>query len=154
MVGIFEKMQPLLSGRTILVTGGARGIGRDISRVLARHGANVAVNYSASEEKALKTVAEIEAEGGKQLWQRDTHTDFGAQPGYFGAGSSPIVVGDLVIVNVGGTKVAGKKADCGVVAFRLDSGEFQVVDVGSCEQRQKRRVEILLHKRPYRPWQS
>jgi 3-oxoacyl-[acyl-carrier protein] reductase len=67
MVGIFEKMLPLLSGRTILVTGGARGIGRDISRVLARHGANVAVNYSASGEKALKTVAEIEAEGGKAI---------------------------------------------------------------------------------------
>ena len=60
-------MEPLLNGRTILVTGGARGIGRDISRVLARHGANVAVNYSASAEKAQKTVQEIEAEGGKAI---------------------------------------------------------------------------------------
>jgi len=60
----------------------------------------------------------IEADGGKQLWQRDTHTDFGAQAGYFGAGSSPIVVGDLVIVNVGG----GQK-EAGIVAFNAKTGE-------------------------------
>jgi hypothetical protein len=59
----------------------------------------------------------IEADGGKQLWQRDTHADFGAQAGYFGAGSSPIVVGDLVIVNVGG----GQK-EAGIVAFSLADG--------------------------------
>lgn len=59
-----------------------------------------------------------DAEGGKQLWQRDTHTDFGAQTGYFGAGSSPIVVGDLVIVNVGGAQ-----KEAGVVAFNVKTGE-------------------------------
>jgi outer membrane protein assembly factor BamB len=64
-----------------------------------------------------------DAADGKQLWQRRTHEEYAAQEGYFGAGSTPVVIGGLVIVNVGGTKVAGKKADCGVVAFRLDSGE-------------------------------
>ncbi|OGV70079.1 MAG: hypothetical protein A3K19_27620 [Lentisphaerae bacterium RIFOXYB12_FULL_65_16] len=42
----------LLSGKVVLVTGGGRGIGACISRVLARHGATVAVNYSKSKEKA------------------------------------------------------------------------------------------------------
>ena len=60
---------------------------------------------------------------GKRLWQRDTHREFGAQEGYFGAGSTPLVAAGNVIVNVGGTKAAGKKADCGVVAFRLDTGD-------------------------------
>ena len=64
-----------------------------------------------------------DAATGKQLWQRRTHEEYAAQEGYFGAGSTPVVAGGHVIVNVGGTKVAGKKADCGVVAFRLDSGE-------------------------------
>ncbi len=64
-----------------------------------------------------------DAATGKRLWQRRTHEEYAAQEGYFGAGSTPVVAGGLVIVNVGGTKVAGKKADCGVVAFRLDSGE-------------------------------
>ncbi len=54
----------LLEGRVVIVTGGARGIGRDVCRVLARQGARVVVNYSASKERAEAVVAEIAAEGG------------------------------------------------------------------------------------------
>jgi len=60
----------------------------------------------------------LDAATGKRLWQRKTHADFGAQAGYFGAGSSPIVVGELVIVNVGG----GQK-EAGIVAFSVATGE-------------------------------
>ncbi len=54
----------LLKGRVVMVTGGARGIGAAISRVVAREGATVAVNYGRSREKAEAVVAEIEAAGG------------------------------------------------------------------------------------------
>jgi 3-oxoacyl-[acyl-carrier protein] reductase len=54
----------LLEGKVSLVTGGGRGIGASICRVLARHGASVAVNYSASADKAEAVVAEITATGG------------------------------------------------------------------------------------------
>lgn len=64
-----------------------------------------------------------DAATGEQIWQRKTHEEFAAQEGYFGAGSTPLVSAGNVIVNVGGTKAAGKKADCGIVAFRLDTGE-------------------------------
>jgi 3-oxoacyl-[acyl-carrier protein] reductase len=46
-----------LQGKTALVTGGSRGIGRAISVMLARAGAFVAVNYRASENDALSTLA-------------------------------------------------------------------------------------------------
>ena len=59
---------------------------------------------------------------GKRLWLRKTHEEFAAQEGYFGAGSSPLVAGDVVVVNVGGTKRDGAKGEAGLVAFRLDSG--------------------------------
>ena len=59
---------------------------------------------------------------GKRLWLRKTHEEFAAPEGYFGAGSSPLVIGDRVIVNVGGTKRDGKKGDAGIVAFELVSG--------------------------------
>ncbi len=55
---------------------------------------------------------------GKKLWSRDTHAEFRVGEGYFGAGSSPIVEGDKVIVNVG-----GKKTGAGIVAFALDTGK-------------------------------
>ncbi len=57
-------MERLLDGQVAIVTGGARGIGRDVCRVLARHGARVVVNYSSSRERAEAVVAEIAAEGG------------------------------------------------------------------------------------------
>jgi 3-oxoacyl-[acyl-carrier protein] reductase len=50
--------------RTILITGGSRGIGRAASLRLASEGARVAINYVANEAKAAETVAEIEAAGG------------------------------------------------------------------------------------------
>lgn len=50
-------------GRTALVTGGSRGIGRAIALALADAGANVAVNYRRDEEAAAEVVAAIEAKG-------------------------------------------------------------------------------------------
>jgi 3-oxoacyl-[acyl-carrier protein] reductase len=54
-------------GRTALVTGGARGIGRAIGEALARCGARVAVNYRASQADAEETVLRITAAGGKAI---------------------------------------------------------------------------------------
>lgn len=54
-----------LSGRTALVTGGGRGLGRAISLQLGQAGARVVVNYLNDEEAARATVQAIEAAGGE-----------------------------------------------------------------------------------------
>lgn len=54
-----------LAGRTALVTGASRGIGRGIALALARAGADVAVNYTRDEAAAAETVAAIQALGRK-----------------------------------------------------------------------------------------
>lgn len=54
-------------GRSAIVTGGTRGIGKAIVLELARRGANVAFNYSKSADEAEKLKAEVEAMGVKAL---------------------------------------------------------------------------------------
>jgi acetoacetyl-CoA reductase len=53
-----------LEGKVAVVTGGSRGIGAEIAKVLARNGALVAINYQNSSERADAIVHEIEQEGG------------------------------------------------------------------------------------------
>jgi 3-oxoacyl-[acyl-carrier protein] reductase len=54
-----------LNGKTALVTGASRGIGRAIALALAQGGAQVLVHYSSNEKEADAVVAEIRKDGGK-----------------------------------------------------------------------------------------
>jgi len=54
-----------LQGKTVIVTGGGRDIGLACVKMLAKEGANVAINYFSSSKGADEAVAEITAAGGK-----------------------------------------------------------------------------------------
>ena len=54
-------------GKSAIVTGATRGIGKAIVLELAKRGANVAFNYARSADEAEKLKAEIETSGVKAL---------------------------------------------------------------------------------------
>ncbi len=61
-----ESERAELRGKTVLVTGGARRIGRAIALRLAQEGARVLIHYHTSEEDARRTAAEC---GGAELFR-------------------------------------------------------------------------------------
>lgn len=67
----------MLSGKTAVVTGASRGIGRAIALELASRGALVVINYNGSAARAEEVKAEIESAGGQaELFQCDV-SDYG-----------------------------------------------------------------------------
>ena len=56
-----------LEGKTALITGGSRGIGRAIAERLAADGATIIINYTRNEQLAQEVVKAISAKGGKAI---------------------------------------------------------------------------------------
>ena len=65
-----------LEGKTAVVTGSSRGIGRTIAEELAAAGADVAVNYHSSEAEAYETAEFVESLGVDVVVERADVSDF------------------------------------------------------------------------------
>src|SRR5260370_8136714 len=65
-----------LKGRTALVTGASRGIGRAIALALAEEGADVAVNYVSSEGPAKQVVEQIQKMGRRAILAQADVADY------------------------------------------------------------------------------
>jgi len=72
---------------------------------------NKVVVYSASGDLTV-----LDRKNGEMLWTRPLRKEFQAEDGYFGAGSTPLIVDDKIVVNVGG------KSAC-VVCLSLSDGK-------------------------------
>jgi outer membrane protein assembly factor BamB len=80
----------------------------------------------------------IQAVDGKLLWKVDTFAQFGVVQNFFGVGSTPVVEGDLLIAQVGGSPKGTDPSDFaqikgnggGVVAFNKFTGkvQYQITD--------------------------
>jgi len=49
----------------------------------------------------------VNLQDGKLVWSRDLYGDLDGREGYFGAGSTPILIGDRLLINAGGRNGAG-----------------------------------------------
>ena len=66
----------LLKGKTAVITGASRGIGKGIALCFAQHGANIAFSYLSSDEKARALETELEAFGIKAKGFKSDASDF------------------------------------------------------------------------------
>src|ERR1700747_2589095 len=96
-----------LQGKTALVTGASRGIGRATAAALAEAGAHVLVHYGRSAQEAESLVAEIQTKGGRaNIISADLGTPDGAS---LLAKQVRSIVGvrlDVLVLNAGVSKAA------------------------------------------------
>jgi 3-oxoacyl-[acyl-carrier protein] reductase len=95
-----------LNGKTALVTGASRGIGRATALTLARAGARVLVHYSSAETAADAVVAEIRTAGGEAVKVAAdlTHEDGAHQHAHRVRGAAERL--DILVANAGVAKAA------------------------------------------------
>ena len=66
----------LLEGKTAIITGASRGIGKAIAECFVKEGAKVAFTYLSSEERAKALEAELSSDGGEVVGFRSNAADY------------------------------------------------------------------------------
>jgi NAD(P)-dependent dehydrogenase (short-subunit alcohol dehydrogenase family) len=94
-------LDPDLDGRTALVTGSAKGVGRELLLSLADRGASVAVHYNTSDDAAREVAETVRGRGGTATTVGGDVTDPGAVEGLFDAVESELGSVDVLVNNVG-----------------------------------------------------
>jgi len=96
---------------TIIVTGGSKGIGAEMSRRFAADGWNVVVNYGHDDAAAAKLLKEIETAGGKAIAVAGDLSDPTAMPVLFDAAEKAFGRATVLVNNAGIMKL-GSIAEC------------------------------------------
>ncbi len=97
----------MLTGKTAVITGGSRGIGKAIALRMAKSGADIALVYAGNEEAARQTAGELAALRVKVKFYRCDVSDFEAVKGTI----------DQIITDFGGIDILVNNA--GIVRDRL-----------------------------------
>ncbi len=94
----------MMTGKTALVTGAGRGIGREIALTLAANGAAVIVNYNGSKASADEVVGEIIKNGGQAEAMQCNVADFAASGEFVKAVLEKYKKVDILVNNAGVTR--------------------------------------------------
>ena len=94
----------LLEGKTAIITGASRGIGKGIALTFAQHGANIAFTYLSSDDKAKKLEQELMSFGITAKGFKSDASSFGAAQEFADSVMSHFESIDVLVNNAGITK--------------------------------------------------
>ncbi|MCR5481195.1 MAG: 3-oxoacyl-[acyl-carrier-protein] reductase [Clostridia bacterium] len=66
----------MLKGKTVVITGGVRGIGKGIALLFAENGANLVICYRSNDEAAQELKSELEKIGSRAVFMKGDVADF------------------------------------------------------------------------------
>ena len=93
-----------LTGKTAIVTGGSRGIGKAVCLELARRGCNIVLSFAGNTAAAAQTAAECRALGVQALAVQSNVADAGAVKALFDAALEKFGSIDILVNNAGITR--------------------------------------------------
>lgn len=112
-------MRNSLTGKVALVTGGSRGLGAITALALAEQGADVAISYVASADKAERVVEQLKAKGVRALAIKSDQADTSA--------AKPLI--DSVIAHFGHLDILVNNAAIAVQGKTVDDPELDTVNL-------------------------
>ena len=112
-------MSNILKGKTALVTGGSRGLGAATAEALADQGADVAISYVASADKAEAVVATLKAKGVRALAVQSDQADVAA--------AKPLI--EKVTAHFGKLDILVNNAAIAVQGRTVDDPELDAVNL-------------------------
>ena len=108
-----------LKGKVALVTGGSRGLGAEIASALAAQGADVAISYVASADKANAVVRKLEKTGVRAIAIKSDQADMSA--------AKPLI--DAVIAHFGKLDILVNNAAIAVQGKNVDDPDLDTVNL-------------------------
>lgn len=112
----------LLEGKTVIITGASRGIGKGIAEVFAKNGANIAFTYSSSASSAQELENKLNKLGIKAKGYQSNAADYNEAETFVQAVLADFGTVDVLINNAGITKDN--------LLMRMSEADFdQVIDV-------------------------
>ncbi len=119
-----------LQGKVALVTGGSRGLGAATAEILADHGADIAISYAASAEKANDLVERLKAKGVRAIAVKSDQADLSS--------AKPLVDAVLaefgrldILVNNAGIAIQGQTVDDPSLDWEKYNRQWQVNVLGT-----------------------
>jgi NAD(P)-dependent dehydrogenase (short-subunit alcohol dehydrogenase family) len=107
-------MSNILKDKVVLITGGSRGLGAAMAEAFARHGADVAISYAASADKADAVVAKLKATGARAIAIKSDQADLSS--------SKPLI--DSVIAEFGKLDILVNNAGIAIQGQLVDDPEL------------------------------
>jgi NAD(P)-dependent dehydrogenase (short-subunit alcohol dehydrogenase family) len=104
--------------KTIVITGGSRGIGAATARLAGKRGWSVALSYVGNENAAKETVAAVEAAGGKAIAAKCDHVVEAEVIALFDQAARAFGPIDGVVNNAGAAAPSAALADMGIDRIR------------------------------------
>lgn len=137
----------MLKGKTAIITGGARGIGRSISLKLAEEGANIVLNYRSSGSFVDELVSEIEAKGVKCVAVQGDVSVYSEAEALIKAAVENFGSLDILVNNAGITKdgliMRMKEEDFDSVINTNLKGTFNTIKFASAVMMKQKRGTII-----------